>query len=181
MVKNSFGGNKAKKFARKNSSSSSAPHTLITTTNTLHQYAIITKFFGGKFCQVLTQNLLTLRCVIRNKLSGSSKRDNFVALHSFVLVGLYEWESQPKTCDLLYIYEPNEVQQLLNMPSSPFPTIIANVPSFSSFYEKSSDSFFFSSGDEPSTTDDNETNGIISNSTVVEESQPYMDISIDDI
>ena len=33
-----------------------------------------------------------------------------------MLIGLYDWEKESKNCELLYIYEKNEIDELRNLP-----------------------------------------------------------------
>jgi hypothetical protein len=58
---------------------------------------------------------------IRNKFRGRSKRDNNITVGCVVLVGLREWEyPNYKECDLMEVYDANEVRQLSKNPSIDF-------------------------------------------------------------
>jgi len=119
MVKNSIGGNKAKKQGRKHvalSASGSASKKLRIAVEEGELYAYVLKIYGNGMCQVLGINGKEYLCHIRNKFRGRSKRDNMVISGSWVLVGLREWESESakKSCDLLEIYNVHEIEQLKN-------------------------------------------------------------------
>lgn len=121
MVKNSTGGCRAKSQARKLSSSydgAGSGAALRLSQSTLEVYAVVTKQFGQGRCQVHTVQGLDLQCVIRNKFRGRSKRNNTVSVGTVVLIGLYEWQSEPKGGDVLEVYNTTEVGQLSAIPST---------------------------------------------------------------
>ena len=68
-------------------------------------------------CEVYTNNNVRLIGRIRNSFRGKNKRHNMVTVHSIVLIGLHEWEKIPKNCNLLVIYESNQIEQLRNNPN----------------------------------------------------------------
>ena len=81
-------------------------------------YASVTKMFGNGMCEVISNDAKKRLCVIRNKFRGRSKRDNTVAIGTWVMVGDRSWESGggsadklPK-CDLLEVYNDGEKQKL---------------------------------------------------------------------
>lgn len=114
MVKNTKGG-KHKAAARKYTN---APKSVLRlSSDPLEIYAIITKIYGRN-CQVTTVDELSLQCVIRNKFKGRNKKSNIICVNSIVLIGLREFESTQKLCDLLEVYDDNDVAQLRNIPSS---------------------------------------------------------------
>jgi hypothetical protein len=56
-------------------------------------------------------------CIIRNKFRGRGKRDNTVALGTWVMVGIRSWESNSgdnntQKCDLLEVYNDGEKEKL---------------------------------------------------------------------
>ena len=121
MVKNSTGGCRAKSQARKLSSSydgAGSGAALRLSQSTLEVYAVVTKQFGQGRCQVHTVQGLDLQCVSRNKFRGRSKRNNTVSVGTVVLIGLYEWQSEPKGGDVLEVYNTTEVGQLSAIPST---------------------------------------------------------------
>ena len=58
----------------------------------------------------------TLSCRLAGKFKGRNKRNNIVSVGCWVLVGLYDWEKESKNCELLYIYEKSEIDELRNLP-----------------------------------------------------------------
>lgn len=110
MVKNVTGGCKSKKMANKHVN---APKTerLRLALNEGEIYAIVLKNYGNGF-QVQTIKHDTLFCHIRGRFTGRNRRDNSISVGSWVLVGLRDWESTKKNCDLLEVYAPQEVEKL---------------------------------------------------------------------
>ena len=117
MVKN-FGGNKSKKLGRKHlgSSNSYAQRKLRIKQEEDELYACVSKIYGQGRCLVRCIDAVERPCVIRNKFRGRGKRDNTVRLGTWLLVGIRSWESKTEnkeqTCDLLEVYNDNEVKQL---------------------------------------------------------------------
>ena len=119
MVKNSSGGGKNKKLARKLTTPiNTKKEATRLSTNELEEYAIIKKIFGNGRCQTQTHSGLVIQCIIRNKFKGRSKRGNIISKGTYILVGLREWEcsSGYKTCDLLEIYDNEDINVLNNQP-----------------------------------------------------------------
>jgi hypothetical protein len=126
MVKNTVGGCKSKKLARKTTTSFVAKRESTRfSVNELEQYAIVSKIYGNGRCQIKTHSGLDLQCVIRNKFKGRSKRGNVVSVGTYILIGLREWETTHgfKTCDLLEIYDTEDVNILNNQ--SLFKTLLS--------------------------------------------------------
>jgi initiation factor 1A len=118
MVKNTQGGNKSKGLARKNMSSSHEKRVLRLPTCSLEQIAVVTQLLGHGMFYVVTEEGVQLLGRIRNKFRGRSKRDNNLTKGIVVLVGLREWEAPNyKECDLLEVYDPNEIKQLRKIPT----------------------------------------------------------------
>jgi len=115
MVKNTIGGNKQKGMARKNTTSTNKQIRL--STSVAERYARVTRMYGGKLCEVITDNNLNLKCAIRGKFSGKYKRSNTIAPGSIILVGLREWESEATICDLMEVYDPTDVQIIRSLPN----------------------------------------------------------------
>jgi len=118
MVKNTVGGGKSKKIARKLTTAFAVKEFTRFSTNELEQYALATKIYGNGRCQVKTHTGLDIQCVIRNKFKGRSKRGNVVTIGTYILIGLREWESSSgyKTCDLLEIYDKEDIVVLNSQP-----------------------------------------------------------------
>jgi hypothetical protein len=123
MVKNTKGGSGHKSQARKYNKP---------TTNTRVRmsedpseiYAVIIKRLGGEFCHVKCTDGQTRLCVIRGKFrGGGGKKDNFINLNTWVLVGLRDWETVKENtdklqkCDLLEVYNENDKMKLKTIPN----------------------------------------------------------------
>lgn len=116
MVKNTNGGSKAKGQARK--------HVFVKTSqilriaeDPLEIYVQVQKMLGGELCQVEDSTGHAYLCHIRGKFRGRGKRDNFIKVGTWCLVGCREWDmtheqgqkqqkQQQKIphCDLLEVY-----------------------------------------------------------------------------
>ena len=118
MVKNTKGGKGAKSMARKLTTSFDS-HSLRIPTCELELFAVVNKILGNGMCHVNTAIFdKPLLCHIRNKFSGRSKRNNFIANNSVILIGLRDWEAPNfKNSDLLEIYDPSLLNQLYSLPS----------------------------------------------------------------
>ena len=100
MVKNTQGGSKHKSQARK--ANNFDRNITIEPNGPGEKYAKVTKMFGNGMCQVELQDEKTdLVCHIRGKFRGKNKKHNNVTVNSIVVVGLREWESSLKNCDLI--------------------------------------------------------------------------------
>lgn len=120
MVKNTTGGSKTKGQARK--FTSAAPkNTLRISKDELEVYAQVTKNLGNGMCHVHCLDGKTRLCHIRGKFRGRGKRDNFIGVGTWLLVGLREWEASSTTikkddkvenCDVLEVYNEYDKQRL---------------------------------------------------------------------
>jgi translation initiation factor IF-1 len=134
MVKNT-GGNKSKGLARKHIASAREPRSLRLSSCELEKYGVIIRILGnGMFyvaTDIATDTQPQLLGHIRNKFRGRSKRDTTITLGSVVLVGLREWEDPNyKECDLLEVYDENEVRQLMKMPSIDFSELQKHIDAY---------------------------------------------------
>ena len=116
MVKNDKGGKGAKGLARKAVSNAGSNRLQLSTCDE-ELYACVTNMYGNGMCEVYTNANVKLICHIRNKFRGRQKRSNIVTRFSLVLVGLRDYEITPKNCDLLCIYDDQEIEQLKNIPN----------------------------------------------------------------
>lgn len=116
MVKNDKGGKGAKSLARKAVSNAGSNRLQLSSCDE-EQYACVTNMYGNGMCEVYTNGNVKLICHIRNKFRGRQKRSNTVTRYSLVLVGLRDYEITPKNCDLLCIYDDQEIEQLKNIPN----------------------------------------------------------------
>jgi initiation factor 1A len=123
MVKNTFGGSKAKGYARKNEKSSIS-NRLRMVEDEAEKYGIVRKIFGGSICEVFCHDLVTRQGIIRGKFRGKGKRNNIIASGTLVLVGLRDWATESKSdkheqADILEVYSSFELDQLKQKPSFP--------------------------------------------------------------
>ena len=118
MVKNTHGGNKSKGMARKNMVDHSEKRKLRLASCDLEKYAVVTKMLGNGMFYTTTNEGDELLGRIRNKFKGRSRRGNDLTMGTMVLVGLREWEAPKfKECDLLEVYDANEMKQIRQMAS----------------------------------------------------------------
>jgi translation initiation factor 1A len=116
MVKNTHGGNKHKGFARKHTISK--PSNSLRVSNDENEvYAIVTKMLGNNMFHCYCIDNVPRLGHIRGKFAGGrGKRDNFVALGGWVLIGLREWEmageKKMQQCDLLTVYSDMDKERL---------------------------------------------------------------------
>lgn len=113
MVKNLTGGNKSKRFASKNTSNVSGKVRKSMCEDEV--YAVVDKMCGGNICIVkIKKSDDSYHCVIRGKFRGRNKSSNIIKPGSWVLVGMRDWESSSrnKCCDLLEVYNPNDIDVL---------------------------------------------------------------------
>ena len=121
MVKNVHGGNKHKSQGRK-FTAGKANNKLRVAENEGELYSIVTKMLGnGMFHTYCIDGIVRL-AQIRGKFSGRGKRDNFVEVGKWVLVGEREWDvtskdkaNNPKLkCDLLEVYTEMDKERLMD-------------------------------------------------------------------
>jgi translation initiation factor IF-1 len=147
MVKNTNGGKGAKGLARKLSSSNDN-HRLRLSDSPHEKFAFVKQMLGNGMCSVITNDNLNLICHIRSKFRGRSKRNNLVTKNSIILVGLRDWENPHKNCDLLEIYDDNDLIQLKKIPSIDL-SLFDSFISFNSYYD---DDIIFTNQEQPSIT-----------------------------
>jgi len=120
MVKNETGGNRSKKVARKTVENPQTSQRVRYIEDAGEMYAICTAKFGGRNIQVMCHDGVSRRCIIRNKFM-KLKGDNSIAIGTWLMVGIYEWEKRvdcSKTCDVLEVYlrsEREKIKQNVNI------------------------------------------------------------------
>jgi hypothetical protein len=121
MVKNTFGGNKAKGFARKNTREF-VSNKLRMSECPEEKYAFVQKLLGNA-CDVFCDDYVARLGMIPGKFSGRNKRNNSLATGTLVLIGLRTWASVVKgkkeKCDILEVYTQKEIDQLRERPNFP--------------------------------------------------------------
>ena len=118
MVKNKIGGNKAKKFARKNNMDISQMNKKVRYASDEDEvYGVVNKMIGNGQVIVLCLDHKERLCFIRNKFSGRNKQNNLVKVGSWVLIGKRSWETvkdgKMEKSDLLEIYDDREKYKLV--------------------------------------------------------------------
>lgn len=178
MVKNTKGGKGSKSLARKlvNSySESNTKRNIRKPENKYEVFALTTKMYGT-MCEVLTSDGKTYKCHIRGKFRGRSKRNSIVSVGKILLVGFREFEEPNfKVCDLLEIYEPNEVNELQKMPDINIKNLIVQENTNGA----DSDDVLFTN-DEYNMEDINRVNSVIENKDIIETDDGDM-VSFEDI
>ena len=115
MVKNLKGGTGHKKLARKNENSFKSKLRL--PEEELEIFGCVTKMFGNGMCEVYTNENIRLIGHIRGSFRGKKKRHNTITVNTVVLIGLRDWESVLKNCDILSIYSDSDLKQIINIPN----------------------------------------------------------------
>ena len=144
MVRNLKGGSGTKALARKHQTSSKDGNIRLPSCNA-EQFAFVSKMFGHGMCEVFINDDTKLTAHIRNKFRGRQKRQNLVSSSSIVLVGLREWENTPTNCDLLCVYDNNDLIHIKSLPNAPH-NLFKRIDS-SEFYSFSSDNLVFDNND----------------------------------
>jgi translation initiation factor IF-1 len=116
MVRNVNGGTGTKSLARKKQNNQSSGKSRLPTCD-LEIIACVTQMLGNGMCNITTSTGLRILGHIRNKFRGHNKRHNNITVLSFVLIGLREWETVPKNCDILYIYDEHEINAFAAIPT----------------------------------------------------------------
>ena len=116
MVKNTAGGCNGKKVARKHTTK--GKNDLRLSKSSDEKYAIVTRLLGNT-CDVVCDDGVNRRCIIRGKFTGRNKRDNMLDSGTYILIGMREWvdeaghsrqadDKNVKYCDLLEVYNSME-------------------------------------------------------------------------
>jgi initiation factor 1A len=113
MVKNTTGGTGTKGLARKHMNKGRSEHVRIPECND-EKFGYVSKMFGHGMCEINIDQNTKLTGHIRNKFRGRQKRHNLITQGSIVLIGMRDWETVAKNCDILSIYDDNDIKQLKN-------------------------------------------------------------------
>lgn len=115
MVKNSVGGNRTKRMARKNMNTQSNESELRLAVEEGECYAIVRKIHGNGMCDVMCNDSKNRLCIIRNKFKGKGKSHNSIETGKWILVGIRDWEvrsDKTQKCDVLFVYSNDDVDRL---------------------------------------------------------------------
>jgi initiation factor 1A len=116
MVRNTTGGTKTKGLARKHQQKNTNSGHVRLPEGEGERFGYVSKMLGNGMCEIYISTNQRLIGHIRNKFRGRNKRHNLISSQMIVLVGLRTWESTLKNCDILCIYDDNEINQLKNRP-----------------------------------------------------------------
>jgi initiation factor 1A len=132
MVKNT-GGNKTKGQARKfvNSDDKKDTKKLRESEDPLEIYSQVEKVLGNGMYNVICIDGKNRLCHSCGKFRGRNKKDNFVSLGTWLLVGLREYETggnnkKLQNCDLLEVYNDNEKERLKTTVNQDWSIFIKN-------------------------------------------------------
>ena len=85
-------------------------------------FACVTRMTGNGMCKVDVwyndEILSDVTCFIRGKFKSKSKKQNLVSKDSFIIVGLRLWSSDLTKCDLLEVFQANNIHELSSISSS---------------------------------------------------------------
>lgn len=135
MVKNVKGGKGHKSMARKSIMTKTTQIRL--PEDELEYFAVVKKFYGN-MCDVITHDNRELKCHIRGKFKGKSKRNAYIAVGKIILIGLRHYETTPINCDLLCVYETTAYSVLHSLTSYDLSKLFSISSSISSVMSGSS-------------------------------------------
>lgn len=133
MVKNTKGGNRHKKMARKyaNEDEIKIKTRLANPNEPCEIYATVTNMYGQGNCEVLCNDNVRRLCVIRKIFKGRNKSSNRITVDTKVLVGLRDWETtqagKREKCDLLEVYDRNQHKDIKKDPKCDWNVIATSV------------------------------------------------------
>ena len=157
MVKNSTGGNKSKKQARKTAVQFQQPAKEIRKAKEEGEiYAVVSKMFGGKECEVMCLDGKLRRCVMRNKFTFRGKAENNLSVGVMILFGVRDWEVRHtgnEKCDLLEVYSNSEKDRLKQSESCDFSAL--NAIMLGTAHSEKHDDVFSNYSDMDSSDDEN--------------------------
>jgi initiation factor 1A len=132
MVKNT-GGNKTKGQARKfvQSENKKDTKTIRESEDELEIYAQVEKVLGNGMYNVICIDGKNRLCHSAGKFRGRNKKDNFVSLGTWLLVGLRAYEAgrsnkKLENCDLLEVYSDIEKEKLKTTVNQDWSVFIKN-------------------------------------------------------
>ena len=134
MVKNE-GGKKTKGQARKlvnsNDDKKDTKNLRESANEDLELYSQVQKVCGGGMYNVICLDGKTRLCHSAGKFRGRNKKDNFVSLGTWLLVGLRQYESggnnkKLQNCDLLEVYNDVEKERLKTTVNKDWSVFIKN-------------------------------------------------------
>ena len=116
MVKNTIGGKRGKMMANKRVGGGGGDKKLRLSLNEDEIYVCVSKVFGSGMFEVMDNQNIKYRAQLRGKMKGPNKRHNFVSLFSILLVGKRSDLSDSNICDVLFVYDDQDVLSLSLLP-----------------------------------------------------------------
>lgn len=119
MVKNTKGGSKSKKLARKNEGKEEY---IFRYASEGEMYASVVKLLGGMWCEVICNDGKRRLGYLPGKLRGRNKKSNKIGVDTKVIIGFREWQTMRVTdsklekCDILEVYDHDEEVKLRRAP-----------------------------------------------------------------
>ena len=156
MVKNTTGGTKTKGLARKHINSANSGRTAAARLpeNELEQIVYVNKMLGNGMCEVFNNDDIRLIAHIRNKFKGRHKRSNNITANSYILIGLRDWETPYKNCDVIFVYDDHHFNTIRNLPHLP----ILNIINRNNNYTTDHDDALFNDNDNDNDNDNHNDN-----------------------
>lgn len=120
MVKNTKGGSKSKKLARKNEGKEE--YIFRYAYHEGEMYASVVKMLGGPWCEVICNDGKRRLAYLPGKVRGRNKKNNKIATDTKMIIGLREWQtmkvsdSKLEKCDVLEVYDHDEEIKLRRAP-----------------------------------------------------------------
>jgi translation initiation factor IF-1 len=117
MVKNTTGGNREKRNARKDIvfRDNRSYKAVRKPADPLELIAIVTKRYGGKHLGVVATDENNYQATIPGAMMGRRRRGNEIREGSILLIGLWDGFSAGKST-VLEVYDDNEVAELMRIP-----------------------------------------------------------------
>jgi translation initiation factor IF-1 len=122
MGKNVNGGNKCKKYARKNNAPSTSTGFVRVSEDAFEIYAVATCMLGNNMFHCEGIDGVKRLCHIRKNFSGRGRKDNTISAGTWVLIGVREWDQSREAerirlgkipqCDVLSVYTDAERRNL---------------------------------------------------------------------
>ena len=134
MVRKTGGGGHANRQGRKCTTTNTS-NVIRKSENVLEEYACATKM-NGNGISVTTHTGKELFCHMRGKFTGRNRRQNFISVGTWLLVGMRDWEKEQKNCDLIVVYDKDEVNELRNLPGNNLNYLIKITNRISQFLDK---------------------------------------------
>jgi translation initiation factor IF-1 len=128
MVKNTNGGNREKRNARKDAAfkDHKSYRAVRRPEDPNEMLAVVTNRYGGKNLGVTATDKKTYRAIIPGAMTGRRRRGNEVRVGSIILIGIWDGFGEGKST-VLEVYDDNEVAELQRIPGMGIPYLKTQV------------------------------------------------------